>query len=496
MIDRRSVFEIHRLKDAGYSARQIARELQIGRKTVRKYLAHPERTVSQGKSRVSKLDPYREMIDAFLMKAPDVKTPVVLQRLKKEGFDGKSTILRSYLQKKRGESRNREAFIRFESAPGKQMQIDWGHFGSLTYGTAVRKLYALAVTEAYSRMLYVEFAHSQKQEALHQGLINAFTFFNGTPEEIVVDNMLTAVTERCGSVIRFNDAFLDFLRTFKIVPHACNVRSPHEKGKIEKCIHYLRQNFWPLRSFTDLPDVQRQVDQWRDDICNVRIHQTTGERPVDRFSKVNLRPLPPLLPDYRDCASPLVHADFAVRFDDNSYTVPPWTIGRHLILKADHTTVTLYHQQKQVAAHHRSWERKQRIELPSHQEQVKKLHRKLWQDKDVALFSSLGQEAEDYLIALAQGRQPIKKNVVRLLRLKDQYDTGPLICAIKKAVVHKAYGADYIENILHQQSTPQKQHLPVKLKNEELNHIRLPEPSLADYGAYILKRRQERNDDE
>ena len=186
-----------------------------------------------------------------------------------------------------------------------------------------------------------------------------------------------------------------------------------------------------------------------------------------------------------------MHNDFAVRFDDNTYTAPPWTIGRQLTVKADHATVTLYHQQKQVAVHHRSWERKQRIELPAHQEQIKKLHRKLWQDRDIALFSSLGQEAEDYLNALAEARQPIKKNITRLLRLKDQYDTVSLICAIRKAMVHKAYGADYIENILHQGKTPQKQHLPVKLKKDELNHIRLSEPSLADYDAYILKRRHE-----
>jgi len=492
MIDRRSVFEIHRLKDAECSERQIARLLRIGRTTVRKYLDHPERTISKKKPKASKLDTHRELIDSFLEEFPDVKAPVVLQRLKNEGFDGRITIVRSYLQRRRNErGRNREAFIRFESAPGKQLQIDWGHFGSLTYGTAVRKLYALAVIEGHSRMLYVEFTHSQKQEALHQGLINAFRFFNGTPEEIVVDNMLTAVTERCGSVIRFNDAFLDFLRIFKIVPHACHIRAPQEKGKIEKSIHYLRQNFWPLRSFSDLMDVQQQVNQWRDSVCNVRIHQTTGDRPVDRFAGVNMRSLPPLLPDCRESATLLVHQDFVVHFDDNSYTAPPWTIGRRLTLKADQTTVTLYHRQKQVAAHHRSWERKKRIELPAHQEQVKKLHHKLWQDRDIALLSSLGQETIDYLAALADARQPIKKNVVRLLQLKDQYAAVSLIGAIRKAMAHKAYGADYVENILRQEKTPPKQRLPVKLKNDELNNIRLPEPSLADYDAYILKRRKE-----
>ena len=492
MIDRRSVFEIHRLKDAGCSDRQIARQLGIGRTTVRKYLDQPERTISKRKPRASKLDPYREMINSFLEEFPHVKAPVVFQRLKKEGFDGRVTIVRSYLQKKRDErNRNQEAFIRLESAPGKHIQIDWGHFGSLTYGTAVRKLYALAVIESYSRMLYIEFTHSQKQEALHQGLINAFRFFNGTPEEIVVDNMLTAVTERCGSVIRFNDAFLDFLRIFKIIPRACHIRAPQEKGKIEKSIHYLRQNFWPLRSFSNLMDVQQQVNQWRDSVCNVRIHQTTGDRPVDRFAGINLRPLPPLLPDCRESASLLVHQDFAVHFDDNTYTVPPWTIGRHLTIKADQATVTLYHRQKQVAAHHRSWERKQRIELPAHQEQVKKLHHKLWQDRDIALLSSLGQEAVDYLAALVDARQPIKKNVARLLRIKDRYGAVSLIGAIRKAMAHKAYGADYIENILYQEKTPQKNHPPVKLKNEKLNNIRLPEPSLADYDAYILKKRKE-----
>ena len=267
--------------------------------------------------RTSNLYPYRDLIDQFLESYPYVKAPVVLQRLCENGFDGQISIVRDYLRKKRGKINNREAFIRFESPPGKQMQIDWGHFGSLTYGNSKRKLYAMAVVESYSRMLYVEFTHSQKQESLHRALLNAFEFFGGTPDEIVVDNMLTAVTERLGRVIRFNDAFLDFLRVFKIVPFACNVRAPHEKGKIERTIGYIRQNFWPLRTFMDQDDVQNQTNHWRDNIANVRVHQTTGEVPIDRFDKINLRPLPELLPDCREVCSLTVYKDFAVKFDAN-----------------------------------------------------------------------------------------------------------------------------------------------------------------------------------
>ena len=492
MIDRKTVFEIHRLKNAGYSARNIARQMRLGRDTVKKYLETPEGAVAPKKPRVSKLDAHRDLIDSLIEGYPLIQAPVVLQRLQEKGFDGRVTIVRDYLRKQREKVlKNRQPFIRFESAPGRQMQIDWGHFDSLTYGTSKRKLYALAVVESYSRMLYVQFAHSQRQEVLHQGLLNAFDFFGTSPEEVVVDNMLTAVTERCGRIVRFNDAFLDFLRPLRIVPVACNIRAPNEKGKIERSIQYIRQNFWPARTFSDLMDVQNQVNQWRDSVANVRIHQTTGEKPIDRFTNVIPRPLPEGLPDCRETETVLVHKDFAVIFDGNQYTAPPWTVGKHLILKADYNTVTLYHLQKQVTAHFRSWERKQRIELPSHREQVKKLQNKLWRERDIALLSSLCPEAVDYLSALAEGRQPVKKTATILLTLKDEYGEAALICAIRKAIAHKAYGAEYIRNILHQESTPKKQHPPVKLKNEELNNIRLAEPSLAEYDAYILKRRHD-----
>lgn len=495
MIDKRTIFEIHRLKDLGWTERRIAREIRLGRSTVKKYLDNPEQRVFKRSPKPSKLDPFQDLIDQFLEQDPLVKAPVVLQRLQSRGFDGKITIVRDYLQKVRGKMKHREPFIRFESPPGQQMQIDWGHFAHLSYGQDKRRLYALAVTESYSRLFYVEFTHSQRQEALHQSLLSAFTYFGGTPQKILVDNMLTAVIERQGPLIRFNEAFLDFLRPFKIVPLACNVRSPNEKGKVENVIKYLRYNFWPLRSFTDLNDVQRQLLQWLDNVASVRIHQTTGQSPKDRFAQVSLTTLPEPLPDCRETSQVFVHKDFAVRFDANAYTVPPWLIGKKLILKADKTTVTIYYRQKPVATHQRSWRRKQRIELPSHVEQVKKMKKRLWQDKQIALFSSLGKPARDFLQALADANQPIKKNVSRLLCLKDDYGASSLTHAINKALLHRAYGAHYIENILYQEMTPQRHHPPVKLKNNALNHIRLPEPSLSDYDAYILKKRKEDKDD-
>ena len=485
MIDTQTVFEIHHLKQQDMSERKIAKTLHLTRKTVRKYLDNPmqKRPVIRRKS---KLDPFKNEIKQLLEQDPRVSAEVIKQRIDSMGYAGGITIIRDYLQKIR--STNKQAFIRFESAPGKQMQIDWGHFGSLAYGDTHRKLYALAVVEGYSRMLYVEFTHSQNQSALHQCMLNAFTFFGGTAHEIVVDNMLTAVIERQGRVIRFNDAFLTFLIPLKMVPIACNPGAPHEKGKVESAIKYLRRNFWPVRTFTDLCDVNRQVRKWLDTVANVRVHQTILKRPVDRFADVCLRPLPELLADCRETETLKVYKDFAVRFDANTYTTPPWAIGKWVTLKTDQQTVIIFYQHKKIATHDRCWQRGKRIETPTHKEQVRKLQRRLWLDKDIAAFSSLGNEAVTYLQALSQARQPIKKNVSKLLSLKDDYGTTSIIYALKRALVHNAIGADYIENILYQEMTPKKQHPPVRLKKEALNNIRLPEPSLEEYDAHVIKR--------
>ena len=171
------------------------------------------------------------------------------------------------------------------------------------------------MVECHSRLLYLEFTHSQRQDTLHRCLLNAFHFFQGTPKELVHDNMLTAVVERQGPLVRFNERFLEFLRPLQITPIACNVGQPQEKGKVEKgAMHYIRYNFWPLRTFHDLTDLQAQANQWRDQVAHVRVHTTTGHRPSEHFDPQAMRAFPELLPDCRDTTQAKGHTDFSARF--------------------------------------------------------------------------------------------------------------------------------------------------------------------------------------
>ena len=492
MIEQRTIFEICRLANEGLSARKIAKQVGHDRGTVAKCLREPQRK-RPTYTRASKLDPFKDEISGLLERDPDAPATVIMQRLVDKGFTGRISILRTYLRKAR--KRKARSFIRFESAPGEQCQVDWGHFGSLDYGDTKRKLYCLAVIESHSRMLYLEFTHSQRQEALHRGLLNAFSFFGGSSKNLVHDNMLTAVIERDGPLVRFNDAFLDFLRPLKVTPRPCNVRQPQEKGKVEKgAIHFIRHNFWPLRTFTGLIDVQAQADQWRDKVANVRVHATTGQRPVDRHEAGAMQPLPQFTVECRDTALAKVHTDFSIHFDGNTYTVPPWLIGKTVVAKADHRRLTIYLQEKVVAEHERCWQRRQRIELPAHREAARKHKNNHYQSAEVAALLSLGEAAKDYFERMAGTNQPLKKSVQRLLALKDEYGAHAILEAIKRAAAHNAYGAHYIENILYQEMTPQRSHPPVTLKQQELNRIRLEEPSLEDYDTFVVKKRSRNHD--
>jgi hypothetical protein len=170
--------------------------------------------------------------------------------------------------------------------------------------------------------------------------------------------------------------------------------------------------------------------------------------------------------------------------------VPPSLIGKQVLVKADRDTVTIYCKEKTVATHQRSWLRRERVESARHREEAQRHRVKHWHTQDGALLISLGEEVKTYLERLAAARVPLKKNLQRLLALHDEYGSSSLIEAIRQASAHNAYGADYIGNILYQEMTPLKLHLPVKLSQEALNRIRLEEPSLAEYDAFAIKRRK------
>ena len=162
------------------------------------------------------------------------------------------------------------------------------------------------------------------------------------------------MAERDGRIVRFNPRFLAFARELGFYPKVCNKAAGWEKGKVENSVGYLRRNFWPLRSFSSIYDVNFQVRQWIDQIANKRVHRETRQTPDERFTPQTLHPLPPLIADYRDSAAALIHKDIRLHFDGNRYCVHPRYVGQRLTVKADLQSVVVYDKDREVARYARS----------------------------------------------------------------------------------------------------------------------------------------------
>lgn len=379
-----------------------------------------------------------------------------------------------------------------EPPPGERFEVDWGHFGALDYAGDKRKLYAFALVEAHSRMLYLEFTHSQTFETFVRCHLHAFAALSGVAREIAYDNLATAVAEHDGRLVRFLPRFLAFAREYGFYPKACNPGAGWEKGKVERAIGYARRSFWPLRDFTDLHDVNRQARQWLAEIANQRLHRETRERPIDRFQASALRPLPVIPYDYRDKLGALVYKDLRLHFDGNRYCVPPRFVGRRLTLKADSSSVTIYDRVNEIVSYPRCWRRGQTLGADRFDAELAQLRpatqRSRAQQRLFAVLDGYCSQAmlEAYLRDLADTDRALSRQLGELLELVRQYGPEPVAEAIEKASAARAFGADYVANILRQQQSPRQIQPPLRLRDARLNDLATDPLSLLEYDAFIL----------
>jgi transposase len=210
MLNADRINEIHRrYHGEHWSVRKIARHLHLARKTLRKYLQSPVQAPAH-RPRATKIDPFKSAVAGLLEQDPSASSIVILQRLRPLGYEGGITILRAYVSELRSPLHPPRAFVRMEPAPAERFEVDWGHFGALDYAGDKRKLYAFCLVDGHSRMLYVEFTHSQSFETFVRCHLHAFQALGGVARECWYDNLLTVVAEHVGTLVRFNPRFLSF----------------------------------------------------------------------------------------------------------------------------------------------------------------------------------------------------------------------------------------------------------------------------------------------
>jgi transposase len=353
--------EIQGLYQQGLGVSEIARRLGIDRKTVRKYLRQPPQPYSRA-ARTQKIDAYR----AYLRERWEqgvTNAYQLFREIVKRGYAGGVTQVGHLVKPWRSEGQER-AFVRFETAPGEQSQMDWGHFGNWSGS----RLYAFALTLCYSRMRYVEFTQRQDSETLLNCLVHAFHYFGGVTASLLTDNMKTVVLERVEGQPQWNPRFLDFAAYYGFVPRVCHPYRPQTKGKIESTIRYIRTSLWPGIRFESLSGLNRQAFMWCEE-ANRRVHSTTREVPVDRWPHEHLLPIAGR-PDYDTSyrSQRQVTKDCLLSYRGNRYSVPH-AYARKMVTVCealDSGVIRICNQHKRIAEHQLARGRGEMIIEPAH----------------------------------------------------------------------------------------------------------------------------------
>ena len=271
----------------GQSVSQIHRETGYDRQTIRDVRdgGDPRERTSPPPSpgRPSLLDPYHEYIRERV-RTGCLNTAVLFDEIRAMGYVGGRSTVKNFVQPLRP-TLPPEPVQRFETPPGRQAQCDWAKFGSLQYpdGT-VRPLWIFIYTLSYSRCLYIEFVHDTRQDTLFACLEHVFATFGSVPSTILSDNMTPMVIAHpVDGPIQWHPRFAAFAAFHGFTPKAARPYRGQTKGKVERPVRYVRDNFWPrVRRIEGIEDLNRQVATWIQTVADVRIHGTTHERPVDR----------------------------------------------------------------------------------------------------------------------------------------------------------------------------------------------------------------------
>ncbi|HEC8324774.1 TPA: IS21 family transposase [Providencia rettgeri] len=302
--------EIKILHKQGMSNRAIARQLGISRNTVRRYLQAQCEPVKYTPRPVasSLLDEFRDYIRQRITDAHPYKIPatVIAREITEQGYRGGSSILREFIRSLNLTTAEAEPVVRFETEPGKQMQVDWG-----TMRNGKSPLHVFVAVLGFSRILYIEFTDNMRYDTLEECHRNAFHFFGGVPREVLYDNMKTVVLQRDAYQIgkhRFNPSLWQFGKEMGFSPRLCRPFRAQTKGKVERMVQFTRNSFYiplmtrlrPMEIILDVETANCYGLRWLHDVANQRIHETIQVRPCERWVEEQqcMLSLPPVQKSY------------------------------------------------------------------------------------------------------------------------------------------------------------------------------------------------------
>jgi len=486
MIDYPTFLQIkHLQQDKHLKCSQIATELTLDERTVAKWIEEDQYRQRKPVQRNSKLDPFKGDIVRMLETHPYTAAQL-LQQIREHDFDGGYTIVKEYVRKIR--PKPKKAYLVLSFAPGECAQVDWDSYGSVRVGGTTRRLSFFVMVLCYSRMMYVEFTVSQTMEHFLSCHQNAFSYFGAVAERMMVDNLKSAVLKRTlGNDPVLNPKYLDFANHYGFTIAPCGVGKGNEKGRVESGVGYVKKNFLSGLQIGDFKDLKPAALHWLDTVANVRTHGETGRKPVEMLQeeRPQLHRLPAHPYDIATICQVRASRQFRVVLDTNRYSVPAELAGQPLTMKAYPDRVCLYHQEKLVARHVRSYDRRKDFELPDHPKVLMAQRKKARDQIIFRNFLALHPKSDDYYRQLEQRRMNPLHHIRQIVALSDIYGKDQVKRAIEDAFTFRAFSCEYIANLLEQRNRKSTEPGPLHLtRRQDLLELDLDEPNIDIYNHF------------
>jgi transposase len=510
------VHAILTLARLGWSQRRIAGELGIDRETVARYVQAPPPDSKPATNPIPGSEPLPEAIpgakpasnpipgsEGAVVPCPGQSCgpeslcepfrAVIEEKLEQgltgqriyqdlvagHGFAASYSSVRRFLQHR--DQSQPLPFRRLEVLLGEQAQVDFGVGAPILRADGKhRRPHVFRVVLSFSRKAYSEVVYHQTTENFLRCLENAFWYFGGVPQTIVIDNLKAAVQQADWYDPDVHPKIQSFCQHYGTVILPTKPRMPRHKGKIEKGIDYVQSNALKGHTFGSLAEQNQHLLDWEARIADTRIHGTTRKQVQVLFQeeKPHLLPLPVgRFPSFEE-GRRSVHRDGYIEVAKAYYSVPPEYTGRQVWVRWDGHLVRIFNSKMESLVVH------VQVEPGTFQTKEEHLHSKKISQVEQGVVSLLrraallGPHAEQWARQMLEARGiPGVRVLVGLLSLAHQHSRDQIDRACEIA---QTYGAVRLKTIrqLLQRGGPRQEPLGFL---EEHPIIR----PMADYQALV-----------
>ncbi len=444
------------------------------------------------------LDTYKEQILEWIEKE-GLNGVRIFEKLCGQGVDISYSAVKDYLALIK---RRDEIFVRIETKPGEEAQVDFGYVGlTVDNSGKKRRTWVFNMRLSYSRLDYYEKVYDQRVETFIYCHINAFNKFGAVPEYVKIDNLKAAILDANFYAPVYQEVYKSFAGHYGFKPLPCRVRQPNDKGKVESGINpvrkltrgikprvrpirnnpvashrvfsngikYVKSNFFLGRQFKDGDDLDRQLENWTNKRCNQRIHGTTRKVPQEVFDneeKAKLKPLP--LEEFKMSlvGTRKVYHDCHISVNYNYYSVPFEYVGKEVDIDMSKKLLRVFYQGRGIAIHPKIEGKGQFSTNINHYPAYKRFSDTEYQEKYQAKMSEVGPYAEQiFFLVVENNPRDWSRPIQGILSLLKNYPKEIVEMACKRALAYGVYQYQIIKNICNNGSY----NLPVEFNFKEVD---------------------------